>query len=417
MELLENSRNNIFISGRAGTGKSTLLRLFKETTKKQIVVLAPTGVAALNINGQTIHSFFRFPPGIIVNSALKKQRNRSIYKKLEVIVIDEISMVRADMLDNIDHFLRVNRDSPLPFGGIQMVFIGDLFQIPPVVSQAFEKQYISEKFETPYFFSSNVLKNNDIQLIYIELHEVFRQVDRTFINLLESIRMNEMDWDQLQELNARHKPEFIKEGNYITLCSRNLLANKINNEKLDEIDSGVFSYEAMIEGEFPESIFPTDPVLTLKVGAQIIFIRNDIDKKYVNGTIGKISYLDNFVIRAEIFESGESREIEVYPEIWENTRYIFDKDSNSEIRQETMGTFNQYPIKLAWAITIHKSQGKTFDNVRIDMGSGAFTHGMTYVALSRCRTLEGIVLNTPINPGDIMVDNAVVEFLDRLRRN
>lgn len=417
MELLENSRNNIFISGRAGTGKSTLLRLFKETTKKQIVVLAPTGVAALNINGQTIHSFFRFPPGIIVNSALKKQRNRSIYKKLEVIVIDEISMVRADMLDNIDHFLRVNRDSPLPFGGIQMVFIGDLFQIPPVVSQAFEKQYISEKFETPYFFSSNVLKNNDIQLIYIELHEVFRQVDRTFINLLESIRMNEMDWDQLQELNARHKPEFIKEGNYITLCSRNLLANKINNEKLDEIDSGVFSYEAMIEGEFPESIFPTDPVLTLKVGAQIIFIRNDIDKKYVNGTIGKISYLDNFVIRAEIFESGESREIEVYPEIWENTRYIFDKDSNSEIRQETMGTFNQYPIKLAWAITIHKSQGKTFDNVRIDMGSGAFTHGMTYVALSRCRTLEGIVLNTPINPGDIMVDNAVVEFLDGLRRN
>lgn len=417
MELLENSRNNIFISGRAGTGKSTLLRLFKETTKKQIVVLAPTGVAALNINGQTIHSFFRFPPGIIVNSALKKQRNRSIYKKLEVIVIDEISMVRADMLDNIDHFLRVNRDSPLPFGGIQMVFIGDLFQIPPVVSQAFEKQYISEKFETPYFFSSNVLKNNDIQLIYIELHEVFRQVDRTFINLLESIRMNEMDWDQLQELNARHKPEFIKEGNYITLCSRNLLANKINNEKLDEIDSGVFSYEAMIEGEFPESIFPTDPVLTLKVGAQIIFIRNDIDKKYVNGTIGKISYLDNFVIRAEIFESGETREIEVYPEIWENTRYIFDKDSNSEIRQETMGTFNQYPIKLAWAITIHKSQGKTFDNVRIDMGSGAFTHGMTYVALSRCRTLEGIVLNTPINPGDIMVDNAVVEFLDRLRRN
>lgn len=417
MELLENSRNNIFISGRAGTGKSTLLRLFKETTKKQIVVLAPTGVAALNINGQTIHSFFRFPPGIIVNSALKKQRNRSIYKKLEVIVIDEISMVRADMLDNIDHFLRVNRDSPLPFGGIQMVFIGDLFQIPPVVSQAFEKQYISEKFETPYFFSSNVLKNNDIQLIYIELHEVFRQVDRTFINLLESIRMNEMDWDQLQELNARHKPEFIKEGNYITLCSRNLLANKINNEKLDEIDSGVFSYEAMIEGEFPESIFPTDPVLTLKVGAQIIFIRNDIDKKYVNGTIGKISYLDNYVIRAEIFESGETREIEVYPEIWENTRYIFDKDSNSEIRQETMGTFNQYPIKLAWAITIHKSQGKTFDNVRIDMGSGAFTHGMTYVALSRCRTLEGIVLNTPINPGDIMVDNAVVEFLDRLRRN
>ena len=417
MELLENSRNNIFIYGRAGTGKSTLLRLFKETTKKQIVVLAPTGVAALNINGQTIHSFFRFPPGIIVNSALKKQRNRSIYKKLEVIVIDEISMVRADMLDNIDHFLRVNRDSPLPFGGIQMVFIGDLFQIPPVVSQAFEKQYISEKFETPYFFSSNVLKNNDIQLIYIELHEVFRQVDRTFINLLESIRMNEMDWDQLQELNARHKPEFIKEGNYITLCSRNLLANKINNEKLDEIDSGVFSYEAMIEGEFPESIFPTDPVLTLKVGAQIIFIRNDIDKKYVNGTIGKISYLDNYVIRAEIFESGETREIEVYPEIWENTRYIFDKDSNSEIRQETMGTFNQYPIKLAWAITIHKSQGKTFDNVRIDMGSGAFTHGMTYVALSRCRTLEGIVLNTPINPGDIMVDNAVVEFLDRLRRN
>lgn len=417
MELLENSNVNIFISGRAGTGKSTLLRLFKETTKKQIVVLAPTGVAALNINGQTIHSFFRFPPGIIVNSAIKKQRNKSIYKKLQVLVIDEISMVRADMLDNIDFFLRLHRESPLPFGGVQMVFIGDLFQIPPVVSQSFEKQYINEKYETPYFFSSNVLKSNKLHIEYIELNEVFRQSDRNFINLLESIRMNEMDWEQLEELNARHNPDFVKEGSYITLCSRNALANNINSERLEGIDSGIFTYEAVIEGEFPDSIFPTDQLLTLKVGAQIIFIRNDIDKKYVNGTIGKITSLDNYTIKAEISEAGDIKEIEVYPEIWENTRYIFDKDDNSEIKQEILGTFNQYPIKLAWAITIHKAQGKTFDNVRIDMGQGAFTHGMTYVALSRCRTMEGIILNTPIKPRDIMVDSSVVEFLDGIKRN
>ena len=410
-------RTPVFISGRAGTGKSTLLRLFKETTKKQVVVLAPTGVAALNVRGQTIHSFFRFPPGIILNSSIRKHKNQNIFKKLEVLVIDEISMVRADMLDNIDYFLRLNRESPLPFGGVQMVFIGDLFQIPPVVSQIIEKQHISSTYETPYFFSSNVLLNKELHIEFIELDEVFRQSDRRFINLLESIRTNQMDWELLEELNTRYNPDVIKDGQYITLCSRNAIANNINHARLEEIESGIFFYEAVIEGEFPPAIYPAEAILALKVGAQVIFLRNDPDKKFVNGTIGRITYLDNFTIKAEISLSGKVSEIEVYPEIWENTRYAFDTDDNSRIKQEVIGTFNQFPIKLAWAITIHKSQGKTFENVKIDMGQGAFAHGMTYVALSRCRTFEGIILNTPIKPRDIMVDNTVVEFLDGIRRS
>lgn len=392
------------------------MRLFKETTKKQVVVVAPTGVAALNVKGQTIHSFFRFPPGIIPISSIKKLKGNNIYKKMEVLIIDEISMVRADMLDNIDLFLKVNRDSPLPFGGVQMVFIGDLFQIPPVVSQEYEKTFISSNYESAYFFSSNVFNFNKIQIDFFELKEIYRQKDQRFINLLESIRTNEMDWEQLEELNSRYFPDQLPDENYITLCSLNSTANGINLDKLEEINSPIFIYEAIIDGEFPESIYPTDPILALKHGAQVIFIRNDPEKRYVNGTIGTVSYLDKANIRVEIFDSGEKTEIDVYPEIWENTRYVID-EKNTNIEQLVIGTFNHFPLKLAWAITIHKSQGKTFDRVVIDLGSGAFTHGMTYVALSRCRTFEGLFLRKPVRPRDIMVDQTVVDYIDGIKRN
>jgi len=231
LDLMEHSKEHIFISGRAGTGKSTLLRLFMRTTKKNVVVLAPTGVAALNVGGQTIHSFFRFPTGIIQNSQLKKNRQRKVFQNLEILVIDEISMVRADLLDNIDYSLRLNRESPLPFGGVRMIFIGDMYQIPPVITKGFEYNYILSNYSTPYFFSSNALNSNDIHIEFIELNEVFRQNDRSFVSLLECIRTNQMDWDLLEELNSRYNPEIHEEGKYITLCSVNATANKINMEK------------------------------------------------------------------------------------------------------------------------------------------------------------------------------------------
>jgi ATP-dependent DNA helicase PIF1 len=355
-------------------------------------------------------------PGLLLPSGIHKSRNTKYFKNIDTIIIDEISMVRADLLDNIDFTLRLNRNSPLPFGGVQMIFFGDLFQIPPVVSNNAEKSFILQNYESPYFFSSNIFKSFN-NFIYSELKEVFRQTDRLFINLLESIRTNEMDWEQLQELNQRYQPEFINEGNYITLSSRNSIANELNNRKLEQIDSPVFLYQSIVEGEFPPSIFPVDHTIALKIGAQVMFQRNDPDRKYVNGTIGTVTYLDDLNIEVEINENGKIETVDVLSEIWENKKYKINTEENQKLDQEIIGRFIQFPLKLAWAITIHKSQGKTFNNVIIDMGSGAFTHGMTYVALSRCRSLEGIVLNTPIKPKDIMVDPIIVDFLDQIKRN
>lgn len=417
LELLENSEDSFFVTGRAGTGKSTLLRLFYETTKKETVILAPTGIAALNVKGQTIHSFFKFAPNFIPKSAIKKQKSRKIYKNLDTIIIDEISMVRADLLDNIDLFLRINRESPLPFGGVQMIFFGDLYQIPPVVSSDFEKSFLHENFETPYFFSAHVLNNEKFHYSLIELNEVFRQTDRRFINLLESIRLNEMDWDLLEELNSRYNPEEKKEGFYVTLSARNAQVQKLNNEKLKSLETKEYNYQANIIGDFPVNTFPTDYDLSLKVGAQVMFIRNDSEKRFVNGTIGKIVELDFDRILVEIMKNGEQQIIDVDYEEWEYVKYFSDFKNPKKIEQEVLGTFQQYPLKLAWAITIHKSQGKTFDNIIIDLGrKGAFAHGQTYVALSRCTSLEGIILKTPIKPQDIMVDPQIIEYLENKKR-
>jgi len=414
---MERSKTHFFVTGRAGTGKSTLLQIFRRTTRKKVVVLAPTGIAALNVKGQTLHSFFRFPPKLIDPSSIRRLRNASMYRKLDTIIIDEISMVRVDMIDNIDFFLRVNRGIDEPFGGVQMIFFGDLFQLPPVVATDFEKKYLAEKYESPYFFSGSIMQS-EIDFEMLELRTVFRQSDRSFISLLDNIRTNEMDWDDLEALNERVDPDRTSDDLYIMLSGRNKMVQEINESKLKALDSPLFEYLAKIEGNFQNAIMPTEAILKLKVGAQVMFLKNDPDKQFVNGTLGKVSYLDHDTVKVKISDDRENqKEITLSPMEWEFIKYGINKENPTEIKASVLGTFKQFPLKLAWAITIHKSQGKTFDNVIIDMGKqGAFEYGQTYVALSRCTTLEGIILKRPIKGGDIRVDQRIVDYLENFGR-
>ena len=417
LDLVEKTNQNFFITGRAGTGKSTLLQLFRNTTKKKTIVLAPTGIAAINVKGQTIHSFFGFPPRLLSHGDIQRRKYRKLYQNLEVIIIDEISMVRADMVDNIDRFLRINRDNSEPFGGVQMVFFGDLFQLPPVIAGQVEKKYFRANFSSPYFFSSKVIENG-WPFEMIELYKIYRQEERNFIQLLDSIRTRSLDYDDFEELNERHEPREKGHGPFVTLCSINAIADKINQEKLKELDTQTEEYRAKVSGDFHTRLFPTEAFLTLKLGAQVMFLTNDNEKKrYVNGTIGIITKLapDSIKIAIER-EEGASEEIELEKFEWEILRYQHTGDQKNPIESKSVGTFTQYPIKLAWAITIHKSQGKTFDRVVIDLGRGAFEYGQTYVALSRCRTLKGIELKKPLKPSDIIVDDRIIEFYETKRR-
>ncbi len=414
LDLLEKSNTNVFVTGRAGTGKSTLLQLFRNTTRKKCVVLAPTGIAALNVQGTTIHSFFRFPGKPLQRSEVKKVRYNKIYQKLEVVIIDEISMVRADMIDNIDAFLRLNGTQPgLPFGGVQMVFFGDLFQLPPVVSSNAERQLFQTFYDSSYFFSAKVFQNG-FEMEMLELYQTYRQNSRHFIRLLDAVRLNQADYDDLDDLNERHLPDFQSEDFYITLSPRNATVDAINNRELKKLNTEERTYMAKIAGTFNERRFPTEPLLQLKMNAQVMFIKNDPDQKFVNGTIGKIVALEPDEIKVTLENpDGTQRIIKVEQLEWEIMKYkINEKD---EIETEVTGSFKQYPLRLAWAVTIHKSQGKTFDKIIIDMGKGAFESGQTYVALSRCRTLEGIVLKNKITPNDVMTDERIVQFYERGR--
>ena len=421
LDVLEKTKTSLFITGRAGTGKSTLLQLFRNTTRKKIAVVAPTGVAALNVQGQTIHSFFGFPPRIITPSESNRKTTRKdllrVYQQLEVLVIDEISMVRADMLDGIDKFLRVNRENFKPFGGVQVVFFGDLFQLPPVVTKdPVESAYFDEYYTTPYFFSAQIMKDPEFDLEMFELGKVFRQESRHFLRLLEAIRINDADFDDLEDLNERYLPSFAETDGYITLCARNATADKINQRELSHLDSPEIEFLADVKGAFDPHLYPTESALRLKKGAQVMFIRNDQEeRRFVNGTIGKITKITKDTIFVESSEfNGKKRNIEVQKSEWEIIRYKAGASGN--IETEPVGSFIQYPLKLAWAITIHKSQGKTFDKVLIDLGGGAFEHGQLYVALSRCRTLEGIVLRHKIRPQDIITDERIVDFHANFRR-
>lgn len=417
LDLLEKSKTSLFLTGKAGTGKSTLLSLFKTTSRKKMAVLAPTGVAALNVQGQTIHSFFGFPPRIITPQEASRKTSRKdllrVYKNLEVLIIDEISMVRADMLDGIDIFLRHNREKYVPFGGVQMIFVGDLFQLPPVVTNdPVERAYFRDYYDSPYFFSAKVFQDTDWQLEHLELRKVYRQDSRHFLRLLEAVRLNTVDFDDLEDLNERHEPGFSTTDGYITLCARNATADKINREALQQLETPKFTFPAEVKGQFDPSLYPTDPEMILRIGAQVMFIKNDPDRDFVNGTIGVVTKItaDRVVVKIKV-PNGADKLIDVVKADWEILRYKADISGN--IEAEPIGSFRQYPLKLAWAITIHKSQGKTFDKVLLDLGSGAFEHGQLYVALSRCRTLEGIVLRQPIRPNDIITDERIAEYYER----
>lgn len=409
-DIMEYSYDNLFLTGRAGTGKSTLLSYFKEKTSKKIVVLAPTGVAALNVGGQTIHSFFRFKPDI-TEDKIKKLSDRAvnIYKKLDTIVIDEISMVRADLLDYIDIFLRRNLGKNTPFAGIQMIFIGDLYQLPPVVKND-EKEIFSERYKSHYFFDADVFKK--LEFKFIELEKVYRQSDEDFIHILNKIRNNTITDDDLYTLNKRIGERPDDEKYMVYLTPLNKAAKEINEKKLSELKTDIHIFNAITDGNFKETDFPTDEELRLAKGAQVMLLNNDSSGRWVNGTIGIIIDFDISDDGEDvvIIEKEDGEIVEVKPHKWEMFKYTYD-EKKKKIGTETTGSFTQFPLRLAWAITIHKSQGKTFEKVLIDISSGVFAHGQTYVALSRCKSLEGIYLKSPLKKQHIIMDRRIINFL------
>ena len=422
--IIEKTSANLFLTGKAGTGKTTFLKHLKELSPKRMVVLAPTGIAAINAGGMTIHSFFQLPfspyiPGTTFGSGEQKRYQfsklkRNIIRSIDLLVIDEISMVRSDLLDAIDSVLRQYRKRhDLPFGGVQLLMIGDLQQLAPVVT-AQEEQLLKEHYDTPFFFSSNALKQ--VGYLTVELKKVYRQQDEQFISLLNQIRENRASDATLQALNQRFIPNFEppKNSNFIRLTTHNAPAQQINEQQLAALPSRAFSYTAEVEDNFPESSYPADFVLTLKPGAQVMFIKNDPQHRFYNGMIGEVIGVkpdeegDKIIVRSK--DSDEKFELEKME--WVNAKYTINEETK-EIEETVEGKFRQYPLRLAWAITIHKSQGLTFEHAIID-ASHSFTHGQTYVALSRCKTLEGMVLSQPLSRGAIISSQTVDAFNSQL---
>ncbi len=418
---LEFTGTNVFLTGKAGTGKTTFLHNLRKNSPKRMIVVAPTGVAAIQAGGVTMHSFFQLPFGPYLPGAKRTtdEKNRfanrfskekiNIIRSIDLLVIDEVSMVRADMLDAVSDVLVRYRNSRKPFGGVQLLMIGDLQQLAPVVKDD-EWALLRDHYPSPYFFDSKALQATPY--IPIELRQIFRQNDPAFIDLLNRVRDNAVDAPTLDALNRRCIPGFSPpdgEG-YIILTTHNNTARSVNDRKLDDLDSVQFTYEATIEGEFPEFSYPTDRALVLKEGAQVMFLKNDPspEKRYFNGKIGTVTYLDDDGI--EVLPNGGGDPIHVEPAEWTNTRYTINKDNN-EITEVVDGRFLQYPLKTAWAITIHKSQGLTFERAVID-ASASFSHGQVYVALSRCRSLEGMVLSTPLSATAIINDTLVKRYTD-----
>lgn len=410
LEAMEKGQEHVFLTGRAGTGKSTLLRHFLGTTKKNVAVLAPTGVAALLVGGQTIHSFFRFPAGITPDAVHPvASAKRKLYQTLDAIVIDEVSMVRADLLDSVDKFLRMNGKSfKQPFGGVRMIFIGDLFQLPPVVP-AHEEYIFNEEYQGPYFFNAHAFES--LELRCIELQQVYRQRDSQFIEALDAIRTGACTDQHVQLLNSRYHQQQDESDLVVHLTTRTFMADAVNKEKLAALVSKEVRFEGDVEGDIMESDLPTSRVLTLKEGAQVMLLNNDSAKRWVNGDIGKITRIVRGLqgTRVEVELSDGRREL-VGMYRWEKTKFALDADTG-RVQSEMVGAFTQVPLRLAWAVTIHKGQGKTFERVAVDFGEGTFAHGQAYVALSRCTSLQGLTLKTPLLKRHIMVDGRVREFL------
>ena len=404
---LRESQGHLFVTGRAGTGKSTLLRCLKDLMADEMVIVAPTGLAAVNVGGQTIHSFFGLPPRLIGRDDIRKSRNRRVMRDLKFLVIDEVSMVRSDLMWAIDQSLRVNRGRPrTPFGGVRLAMFGDLHQLPPVVDEAEMAAHLDTEHGGPFFFSATALREG-FGTSRIELQQVFRQKDEALLHVLNRVRDGEADEDDLALLNERvHAIRTLREGEpYVILTPTNAAARRINTAYLDALPGGAEQYEAKVTGEFSDSAHPTDAALVLKPGAKVMLLRNDPDRRWVNGSIARIARLDEDHVWVEV--GGEEHELERVS--WENRRYAFDK-AEEKIVETIAGTFRQFPLRLAWALTIHKSQGLTLDKVYINLGRGTFAHGQAYVALSRCRTLEGLALARALRPSDILFDPSVLDY-------
>jgi ATP-dependent exoDNAse (exonuclease V) alpha subunit len=414
LNILFKTNDNVFVTGKAGTGKTTFLKYYVSKCNKKFVILAPTGVAALNAGGETIHSFFKFKTDITLDKIKKRKFNsNSIYKNIDVIIIDEVSMLRADLLDCVEKFLRLNGKVPnLPFGGTQIIFIGDLLQLPPVVMK--DEQFLFQSYyDSPYFFSAKCMK--ECYCHVIEFTKVYRQVDTNFIDMLNSIRNNRATQNTISVLNERVNKKFQKAKLSVLLTTTNKKAQDYNEKFLNQINEEEKVFTAEVEDIENMNNFPANYELKIKVGAQVMMLNNDSSNRWVNGSIGVVQSieksldLDEDIIYVR-FQNGMVEPVERHT--WDLFKYQWNEELQ-KIETQKAGSFSQYPIKLAWAVTIHKSQGKTFDNVLIDLGYGAFAPGQLYVALSRCKSIEGISLVRPIKPRDIIIDNRIEKLLSQ----
>ena len=417
LRLINYTNESVFLTGKAGTGKSYLLTALTKNTSKNYVILAPTGIAALHVNGQTIHSFFKFETRPYLpndNGVEFLPKQNAIIKKLDLIIIDEVSMVRCDLMNAVDISLRRNTGVDLPFGGKQLLLIGDLFQLPPVLNSKNYKEVevVNANYKTLYFFSAKPFEMN-FKFHIVELEKVYRQKDAEFISLLNNVRENKVEQKHLIYLNNRFIEDYLpaKGELEIILATTNEIVKNTNSEKLLEIEGQVFEYNAIATGVFlnerSESKIPADRCLVLKNNAQVMFIKNDLDKRWVNGSLGKVISIDKASVNVRIDKTNTVHSVD--RAVWENCEYIWNKEEE-RIEKIITGTFEQLPLKLAWAVTIHKSQGQSFDKVIIDLGRGAFATGQTYVALSRCRSFEGITLKTRVRSSDIKVDSKIQDF-------
>lgn len=422
---IQDTGENVFLTGKAGTGKTTFLHNLKKNSPKRMIVLAPTGVAAINAGGVTIHSFFQLPLGPQIPGAIREpgttpkyyfkfgREKLNIIRSIDLLVIDEISMVRSDLLDGVDGVLKRLRDPDKPFGGVQLLLIGDVQQLAPVVKDD-EWEILKSYYDTPYFFGSKALQRSNY--ITIELKRVYRQSDQDFISILNKIRDGEADSGVLEQINRRYSggSSFTSDG-AIILTTHNFQAQKINETRMRNLETKPHTFTAKIEGEFPENSYPADSHLTLKIGAQVMFIKNDssVQKRYFNGKIGVVQSIEDELVK--VICQGETTIIDVKTETWQNMKYGLNTET-SVIEETVIGTFTQYPLRAAWAITIHKSQGLTFDKVFVD-AAAAFAHGQVYVALSRCRTLEGLILTSPLSRRVLISDQSVSEFNKDVEKN